>query len=219
MHEHRELLADGRRGRRLPVGAGEHRVGPVRDGALREAVDDVLERREPHPLHRRADGERVGEVVDVLARAGEVGEFGDGVEAEAREPGPHVVFDGLDVVPGRRLEARELVDVGLAEVGDEGPQAGGLLGGEPRRSEQFAVGEEYEPLDFHVDPGPVESRLGEVLAEFGHGGPVAPVERAEGLDGQCHGVPNRIPGLIWRNKAALARSTMLSTVSKSASSA
>ena len=39
----------------------------------------------------------------------------------------HQVLDGLHVVAGGRLERGELVDLGLAEVGDPLPQRAGVL--------------------------------------------------------------------------------------------
>ena len=50
------------------------------------------------------------------------------VESERGEAAAHEVLDGLDVVAGGRLERGELVDVGLAEVGDDRAQGGLLLG-------------------------------------------------------------------------------------------
>ena len=96
-----------------------------------ERLDHLVELRQPHLAHRVADGQRVGEVVDVFARAGEVGELGDPVEPERGESRAHVVLDGLHVVAGGRLEFGEFVDVGLAEAGDERAQRRGLLGAEP----------------------------------------------------------------------------------------
>jgi hypothetical protein len=77
-----ELLAHRRRGRRLAVRAGEHRGIPVLTGELAEGGDHGAQLRQPDVLDGALDGERVGGRVDVLARAGEVGELGDGVEPE-----------------------------------------------------------------------------------------------------------------------------------------
>ena len=122
-----ELLAQGRRRRGLTVRACEHRIRPELLGAGAELVDDTLKLGQPDLAHGGADGEGVGEVVDVLAGGGEVGELGDVVETEVLQASAHEVFDGLDVVAGGRLELGEFVDLGLAEVGDELAQRG-LLG-------------------------------------------------------------------------------------------
>ena len=81
--EDRELLAHRRRRRGLSVGAGEHRRIAVRDREFAERRDDRAQLRQPHLVDGALDGEGVGEVVDVLAGAREVGELGDRVQARA----------------------------------------------------------------------------------------------------------------------------------------
>ncbi len=147
-------------------------------------------------LHR----EGVGGRVDVLARAREVRELGDAVEAELREPVAHEVLDGLDVVPGDRLALGEPGDLVLPEVEEEHPQA--ILVGlaERLRAEQRSIGEGDEPLHLDLDAGAVEARLREVVAEGRDGGAIPAVEGAEWLDAEGrrggHGTPvatRRVP--------------------------
>jgi hypothetical protein len=76
-----ELLAHRRRGRGLAVRAREHRGIPVLVGERRQRVDHGAQLRQPDVLDGALDRQRVRRV-DVLARAREVGELGDGVEAE-----------------------------------------------------------------------------------------------------------------------------------------
>jgi hypothetical protein len=75
----------------------------------------------------------------------------------------------------------EPVDLGLTEVAVEGAQP--LLVGIRQRGrlEQRAVGEGDEPLDLDLDPGAIQSGLGEEVGESGDGAAVAAVERAQGL--------------------------------------
>ena len=141
-----------------------------------------------------------------------------GVSPRSASLRAHQVLDGLDVVAGGRLGRGELVDLGLAEVGGPLPQSAGGLGVQRFGAEHAVPGEEDQPLDLDVQARPVEPRLGQVLAETLHDGAVPPVERAEGLRGQAHETPCRIPGSSWRKSATLARSMVESTVSKRAAS-
>ena len=183
--EHGELLAHRRRGRRLAVRAGEHGGVAVLTGEVAEGRDHGAQLREPHLLDGALHGERVGRRVDVLARACEVGELGDGGEPERLEPVAHEVLDGLHVVTRDGFLLGQPVDLRLAEVAVQSAQA--LLLGilERRRAEQAAVREGDDPLDLDLDAGAVEARLGEVVGEARHRGAVASVERAQGLRGQC----------------------------------
>jgi hypothetical protein len=119
-----------------------------------------------------------------------VRQLGDRVEPEVAEASADEVLDGLDVVPGRRLDLRELGDLGLAEVVDDRAQGGLVVDGQRRGREHRVVREEHEPLHLDPDAGAVEPRLGEVLAHRVHDRVVAPVERADRLRGKGgHGAP------------------------------
>ena len=209
VREHGHFLAEGGRRGRLTVGAREHRVVAELFGELCEAVGEGACLRQPHLLNSIPHRDRVREVVDVLARAGEVGEFGDVLEAALGEAGANVVFDGLHVVASGRLDAGELVDVGLAEVRDDVTQRLLLLGAQRGRAEEAAVGEEDEPLHLDVHAGAVEGGFGEVLAEGLHGGAVAGVEGTQKLRRQRHEVPYWCArygmGASWRHRRCRGR--------------
>ena len=111
--------------------ASRHPDAPPTSGAQRR--DDRAELGQPHLFDRALDGQGVGGRVDVLARAREVRELGDAVEAELREPVAHEVLDGLDVVPRDRLALGEPGDLVLAEVEEE------RRGGGPCRSRSGAA--------------------------------------------------------------------------------
>jgi len=113
-----------------------------------------------------------------------VGEFGDGVEAEFGQPVADEILDGLDVVAGDRLLGGEPVDLGLSEFAVQGAQPFGVGLGERRRAEQTAVGEGDQPLDFDLDAGAVEPRLGEMVRQTRDRRAVAAVEGTERLRGQ-----------------------------------
>ena len=147
-------------------------------------------------MHCRSNRQCIREVVDVFARAREVGELGNAAEAKLDESVSNVVLNCLDVVSGYRFALGERGDVIVAELGDELAQTSRLLGSQSRCPELFALGQVQQPFDFDLNAGAVEPRLAEVLAEFGDLVAVAPVERAEGLDAErTNGVaPCRIPG-------------------------
>ena len=128
----------GGRGRRAPcrassaspAGRGCGRAwGSSRrsDGHRRDLLDELGGARQPHVLDGAADHEGVGEVVDVLARAGEVDELGEpgvlGGRGDRGQPLLDEVLDGLDVVLGDLLGLGQLGDLGGAEVLDDGAQA------------------------------------------------------------------------------------------------
>ncbi len=218
VHDDGDLLAHRRRGGWLAVGVREHRHRTRRVREVRERGDHRIQPRQPDVLDGLADRQRVGEVVDVLARAGEVDELGDAGEAEAGQALADEVLDGLDVVPGDGLELREAVDLLLAELGGEAAQLAPVLVRERLDPEHAAVGEQDEPLDLHAHAGAVEAGLGQVLAEGLDRRAVAAVEGADRLGGQAHTAPCRMPGLICRNRAVQACSIMVSTWSKWAAS-
>ena len=122
----------------------------------------------------------------------------------------------------------ELVDVLLPEVGDDGPQRGGLVGVDLVGAEHLAVGEEQQPLDLDVHAGPVERGFGEVLAEPFNALAVARVEGAQHLGREgAHCAPwdvddparavrvDRTTGSIWRRSSWHALVIMSRTWSKS----
>ena len=185
-----ELLAQRRRGGRLAVGVGEHRGLGVLAGHRGELFDEGGRAGRPDLLDRALDHEGVGEVVDVLGRAGEVDQLaqpGVGrVGSNRREALLEEVLDRLDVVDGHPLDVGQRRDLCGPEVGDDLPQ-GRLLGGGQRAGagDDGIRREVDEPLDLDADPLPVEGRLGEVVDEWGDGAAIAAVQGSErdgGLD-------------------------------------
>jgi hypothetical protein len=134
-----------------------------------------------HLAHRVPHDRRVRQVVDVLARAGDVHELRVVGEAERGQVPADEHLDALDVVLAHGLELGELVDRGLIEVGHEPAQPGLLRVVHRVRAEQALVGEEDQPLDLDVHAGAVQPGLAEVFAERAHCLPVSAVEWAEGL--------------------------------------
>ena len=215
MHEDGELLAHRRWCRGLAVGVREHRRIAQLERERAQRLDEGACAGHPHIAYRRADGEGVGEVVDVFARAREVRELGDRGEPERGELVADEVLDRLDVVARDGFATGQVGDVVVAELGDDGTQSARLVGGEPSRAEHLGISEVDEPLDLDLDARAVEPGFAEVLAERRDLRLVPPVEGAEGLDAErAHETtPCRMPGSSWRKSTMHDRSIMPRTVS------
>ena len=158
-----------------------------------------------------------------------MGELGDRIKPQGCQPVAHEVLDGLHVVACDGLLLGEPVDLGLSEVAVEAPQAPLLSRRQRRRPEESTIRERDDPLDLDLDPGAVESRLGEVVGEAGDGGAIAPVEGAQrlGRQGGGHEAPfdetgaqvsrrgddGRMAGSSCRKSARVALSIIASTSS------
>ena len=90
----REFLADRRRRRGLPVRVREHRNLSITLRHRGDRVGHLVHRRTQHPL-AVAEHERMGHVVDVLARAPEVDELRAAIERGALHLLLEKIFDGL----------------------------------------------------------------------------------------------------------------------------
>ena len=109
--EVRHLLAERRRRCCLAMRAGKHGERGMAACQCGELVRDRGDRRQQDALARLREHERIGEVVDVLRRAGEMHELElAGIRTRRGELFPDEVFDRLDVVirlPLELLDARE----------------------------------------------------------------------------------------------------------------
>ncbi len=149
--EHADLLAHGGGRGGLAVRAREHRGVAVLLRELGEGGGDRAELRQPHALDRALHGQGVGGGVDVFARAGEVGQLGEGGEAQGVEAVAHEVLDGLDVVAGDRLFLFQPGDLVGAELLVQGAQARTVGVGDGGGAEERAVGEGEQPLDLDLE--------------------------------------------------------------------
>ncbi len=139
--------------------ARQHGVVAVLDGLRAQLGDHGAELRKPDLVDGGTDRERVGEVVDVFAGRGEVGQFGDVVEPQRVQAFPHQVLHRLDVVLRGRLEFGQPVDLRLTEVVDEGAQCADLVVGERLGPEHPVGGEIDQPLHLHLNACPIQSGL------------------------------------------------------------
>ena len=148
----------------------QHRQRGIRVRELAQLRDCAVECGQQHAVACVAQHQRVGEIVDVLAGAGEVNElfrlrqFGVVADALLDE-----IFDRLDVVVGRALDFLDLLAVDRGKrVGDRA-QFCPRRGGERRDFDyRFFIGERLEPAHFDEN-APLHQT---VLAE----------DRAQGLD-------------------------------------
>ena len=185
VREDGELLAERRRRGGLAVRAGEHRLVGLVARERGDLVGERLRGGQPDLVDRAAHHERVGEVVDVLAGAGEVDELADVVAARSRpgvrEPLLEEVLDRLDVVHGDAL------DLGRARRPRPARTSRRRRAGR-RPSSSVSVGapgttpsvvEVDQPLDLDVHALAVQRGLAQVVDERRDRRAVAAVQRTE----------------------------------------
>lgn len=123
-------------------------VGQGADG-----IGDLAHQRQQHFVTAGAQHQGVGQVVDVLAGAGEVDELAD--LGQLRQLGSLLleeVFDRLDVVVGGALDFLDAFGVLELEVGGQAVQQGVGFGGECRHFADLRVGgQALQPA--HFDQG------------------------------------------------------------------
>ena len=190
-------------------------------GDSTQSGDDGAEPRQPDLVDRGADRERVGEVVDVLAGAGEVGQFGDVVQPEGVQSFARTRYS--TAFTSCLVVASSVGQPSISALPEVGRRARAARGPAPslerRRAEHPVAGQSEQPLDLDLHACPVEARLREVLAEPLDGSTIASVEGADRLRGKrAHETPCRIPGSSWWKSAVLARSIVASTLSNRAAS-
>ena len=182
------LLADRRRSGRLPVRVGEHGQAGVLTRQSRQGVGQGSGCGKPHLLDRPLDAQRIGEIVDVFARAEGVDHVAQSRQDRCRAEGGRrcvetpsdEVFDRLDVVAGLRLDRGEFCHLGLSERGGDGPQEARVVFVDDRSAGDDAfAGQEDEPLDLDSDAFAIEGGFGKIGGQRGGGGAVASVEGAE----------------------------------------
>ena len=159
VNEYGEFFAEGRWRCRLSVCAAHHGQFAIQLCLAGQLGDHRHEFRPPHIGDGCLHGERVGEVVDVFARAAHVSELGNALEALCRQSISHEVLHSLDVVLRDPLGLGECVDLGLAEAARPLAQARDIAVGQGSGAEQRAFGERDEPLDLDVNAGLVQPRF------------------------------------------------------------
>jgi len=148
-----QFLAQGGRRRRLAMGARQHRHVGEAVGQFADVVGDLAHQRQQHGVTAFAQHQGVGQVVDVLAGAGEVDELAD--LGQFRQLGSlffQQVLDGLDVVVGGALDLFHALGVLEGEVIGQGVEDSVGFGGERRHFADLRVGgQALEPA--HLDQG------------------------------------------------------------------
>ena len=176
-----KLLAEGGGGRGLPVGSRHHRRLSLLGGLADDDVDDLVHERD-HGVLTGAEHEGVGEVVDVLGGAREVGELHDVFKfGMLDEPVFDDVLDRLDVVVGGALHQLDLGGVRWGEVREELlEERVGVLGERGNLGDLRDRRELLEPPDLDDHARADEGVLGEAGAEDLDLGAVAAVDGGDG---------------------------------------
>jgi len=213
---HRHLLAEGRRRRRLAVGARQHRRVAVLLRQLDERVADLADRGDDHLAHRGLEQEALREVVHVLAGEPEVDprvqrlrvvERRVGTFRDVRQPDAEEVLDRLHVVVCRVVPRGPLGLEGLdqprvldREVGVHLAERrrGRLVEADRRRVE----GPQREQV-LHLDAGPGAHQRGlaRVRRQCRRSAGVAPVERRDGRERIVPGQPR--DGVVGRRSGVV----------------
>jgi hypothetical protein len=162
------------------MGAAEHRhVGqPVRQRG--HPLGDGIERGQQHVGARRLQHQRMARVVDVLAGAREVHEFGRPREFGIALQAPlEPVLDRLDVVVGGPLDVLDRLGVRSGEARD--PRAQACTRGRRQREElgESCVGQRDEPLDLDLHAPLHQPEFGQQGAQRRQFGGVASVQRRQ----------------------------------------
>ncbi|MNM73172.1 hypothetical protein D3C81_848900 [compost metagenome] len=187
----RQFFAQGGRRGRLTVGARQHwHVGEA-DGQFADGVGGLAHQRQHHVITAFAQHQGVGQVVDVLAGAGEVDEFADlGQFRQLSGLLFEQVLDGLDVVVGGALDLFDALGVLQREVFRQGVEHSVGFGGERRHFADGRVsGQALEPAHFNQNAGTDQAVLAENWAQgLGFAG-VAAVNRGNRSERRkLHGV-------------------------------
>ena len=181
-HKHRELLAGGGGGGRLAVGARQHRHVRRGGGEAGDGVDDFAHGRREHfrpgPFQQGA----VGEVVDVLGRAGEMHELDvpgqpiDGGDALLDE-----VLHCLHVVVGFTFQIADALGVGHRERPPDGLTGAALVAIQWRHDRAgWRRREAQQPFHLNHHPLPHQPELADDRGEGRDAGAVAAVQRRDG---------------------------------------
>ena len=153
------------------------------------------DRRQQDALARFGQHQRVGEVVDVLGRAGEMHELelGSG-GARRRELLAHEVLDRLDVVVGLALNRLDAGEPGLIHATGEGFEARRhRRGGAGERREAAGAGQPCEPRGLNAHAAGDQGGLAEERRKVGAFVGIASVEGRQRVQaGVGHGARARM---------------------------
>jgi hypothetical protein len=173
------------------VGAREHRHFGVLVGQGADGLGDLAHQRQQHVVAAGAQHQGMGQVVDVLAGAGEVNELADVVQL--RQLGGLLleqVLDGLDVVVGGALDFLDALGVLKLEIAGQLVQRGVGFGAEGRHFADLRVsGKALEPADLDQGAETDQAVFAEDRAQgLGFAGVTAVYRGNRSERGKLHGV-------------------------------
>ena len=176
------------------MGARQHRQRGMRVRHRAQGLDQPVHAGQQHAVARLAQHQRVAEVVDVLAGAGEMHEFQRGAQLRVvLQPFLDQVLDRLDVVVGGAFDLLDPRRIDHVEVPGERMQARLGAAGELRQLDDARLrGQRQQPFDLDLDPGADQAVLGEDRPQRVDLAGVTAVERGQGEQlGVGHGAAGR----------------------------
>gem|GEM_PF-3646672 len=147
-----QFLAEGGRRGRLAMGARQHRHIGELHGQRTNRLGQLTHQRQQHLIAAFAQHQCVGQVVDVLAGAGEMNELVDlGQLRQLLGLLLEQVLHRLDVVVGGALELLDPLGMLQLEVAGQLLEQGGGFGGKGRHLGNAVMGRQaLEPADFDL---------------------------------------------------------------------
>ena len=112
-------------------------------------------------------------------------ELGNSRKPQSLKVLSHKVFDGFDVVLCGGFEFRDSLDIRVAKVRGDVAKRNSVLGAQFGAAEAF-VDQSNDPFDFDMNPCPIESRFGQVEADFRDRRMVTTIKWAQRLRGKGH---------------------------------
>ena len=189
------FLAQGGGRCRLAVGARQHRHVGELNRQFADRLGGLAHQRQQHAVTALAQHQRVGQVVDVLAGAGEVDEFVDGSQLrQLLGLLLEQVFHGLHVVVGGALEFLDALGVLQLEVLGQAVQQRIGFGGEGRHFRNAGMlGQALQPAHFYQDAVLDQAELAEDRAQSVCLAGVTAIDGGNrGERGELHGVISAI---------------------------
>ena len=173
------------------MGARQHRHVGVGVGQGTDGFGDLAHQRQQHVVTAGAQHQGVGQVIDVLAGAGEVDELADlGQLRQLSRLLLEQVLDGLDVVVGGALDFLDAFGVLKFEIGGQAVQHGVGFGGERRHFADLRVGgQALQPTYFDQGAETDQAEFAEDGAQgLGFAGITAVYRGNRSERGELHGV-------------------------------
>jgi len=174
------------------VGTSQHRLIGVLVGQASDGVDQPIQLRQQRLRARLAQHQSVGEIVDVLGRAGEVDEFANRLQfGVAGDFLLEQVFDRLHVMVGGAFDVLDPLGVGETEFLDQPIEnVHSMLAQGRHFGDAGMASQRLQPAYLYQHPMANQAVLAENRPQIGSFIAVAAVDgRNGGQCGEFHGIP------------------------------